>query len=285
MGSSIFAWITSILFGVEAITGKLTSRHSVKNPWLFNFFWAFFILLFTIPFAIWGGADVPKQWGNIIIASVFYAAASTFYILALYKLDVSIIGSLFNFRTVVTVILGALFLGEILSIQQYVLIGIIFIFGILITVDEKFSIKSFFKWGVFIALLGVSSSALMAMFIKRAVAEAGYWDTTLWMAVLGQIWLLPTILLFKKDIAQSMPKQYLIIAATAVAGVFGTLAMNKAYSINVSISSAIISLPFSLVMAILFSVFAPQLLEKHTFKVYAVRVVSAAVMIVAALNL
>lgn len=285
MGSSIFAWAASFLFGVEAVTGKLTSKHSIQNPWLFNFFWALFILLFTIPFAVWGGVGIPKQWGSIIIASVFYALTTTFYILALYKLDVSIIGSLYNFRTAITVILGVLFLGEVLIVQQYILIGIIFIFGLFITIDERFSIRSFFKWGTAIALLGVACSALMAIFIKRAVAEAGYWDTTLWMAVLGQIWLLPTIWFFKKDLIQSTTKQYLIVAVTAVAGVFGTLAMNKAYSMNVSISSAIISLPFSLIIAFLFSVFAPELLEKHTLKVYAVRFTSAAVMIVAALNL
>jgi hypothetical protein len=38
-------------------------------------------------------------------------------------------------------------------------------------------------------------------------------------------------------------------------------------------------------IAFLFSVFAPQLLEKHTLKVYAVRFISAAIMIVAASQL
>jgi len=273
------------MFGVEAVTGKLTSKHSIQNPWLFNFFWALFIVLFTIPIALLSGAGIPKQWTSIIIASVFYATTTTLYVIALYKLDVSIIGSLYNFRTVITVVLGAIFLGEVLSVHQYILIGLIFVFGMFITIDERFTIKSFFKRGTAIALIGISFSALMAIFIKRAVAEAGYWDTTLWMGILSQIWLLPTIFLFKKDILSSKPKQYLVTAATAVAGVVGTLAMNKAYSMNVSISSAIISLPFSLIIAFLFSVFAPELLEKHTLKVYAVRFISAAVMIVAALNL
>ena len=285
MNPSIFAWIASLLFGVEAITGKLVSRHSIRNPWLFNFFWMLFILIFTVPFAMWGGAGIPSAWGNIIIASVFYALATVLYILALYKLDVSVIGSLYNFRTAITVVLGALFLNEVLVTQQYLLIGVIFIFGVFVSIDENFSIKSFFKRGTAIALLAVLFSALMAIFIKRAVVEAGYWDTSLWMALLAQIWILPTILLFKEEFIQSKPKQYLAVAATAVAGVFGTLAMNKAYSINVSVSSAIISLPFSLIMAFLFSVFAPALLEKHTLKVYLVRFISAAVMIVAAINL
>lgn len=282
---TLFAWVASVMYGVEAVAGKLTSKHSIQNPWLFNFFWAFFILLFTIPIAIWNGVGMPTQWIDVVLASLFYALTSAFYVLALYKIDVSIVGSLFNFRTVITVILGALFLGEILTIQQYLLICVIVIAGIFISVDEKFSIRSFFTKGIGIAILGVFFSALMAVFIKGAVADAGYWNATLWIEILGQIWLLPTILLFKKDIASSTPKQYLITAATAVAGVIGTLAAVKAYAVDVSISSAIISLPFSLVMAILFSAFAPELLEKHTSRVYAIRVVSAAIMFIAALNL
>jgi hypothetical protein len=40
-----------------------------------------------------------------------------------------------------------------------------------------------------------------------------------------------------------------------------------------------------MILAFLFSVFAPKLLEKHTMKVYAVRFAAAAVMIAAALKL
>jgi drug/metabolite transporter (DMT)-like permease len=282
---TLFAWIASVMYGVEAITGKLTSKHSIQNPWLFNFFWAFFILLFTVPIAIGNGVGVPTQWIDVVLASLCYALASTFYVLALYKVDVSIIGSLYNFRTVITVILGVLFLGEVLTIQQYLFICAIVVAGMFISVDERFSMRSFFTKGIGIAILGILFSALMAVFIKGAVAATGYWNATLWIEVLGQIWLLPTIFLFRKDIVSSTPKQYLVTAGTAVAGVIGTLAAVKAYAVDVSISSAIISLPFSLVIAILFSVFAPELLEKHTSKVYAIRAISAAVMFIAALNL
>ncbi|MFH0806157.1 MAG: EamA family transporter [Candidatus Brennerbacteria bacterium] len=281
----IFAWIASLMYGVEAIAGKLASKHTIQNPWLFNFFWALFILLFTIPIAAWQGISMPAQWVNIALASLFYALTSALYVLALYQIDVSIVGSLYNFRTVITVILGALFVGEILTLTQYVLILLIFVGGIFVSVDEKFSVKSFFSKGIGIGLLGVAASALMAIFIKKAVAEVDFWSATLWIEILGQVWILPTILLFKKDLISSTLKQYLVTAATAIAGVIGTLAAIKAYAANVSLSSAIISLPFSLLIAFLFSRFAPELLEKHTAKVYVVRFVSAAVMIVAALNL
>ncbi|MDO8601216.1 MAG: EamA family transporter [bacterium] len=281
----IFAWIASIMFGLEAISGKLTSRHAIKNPWLLNFFWLLFILVLTVPVALWGGARLPTHWTNIIFASFFYALGSALYVLALYKVDVSVIAPLYSFRTVVAVILGTIILGEILTTKQYLLIAIIVIFGIFTSIDERFHVKSFFNRGIVIVLCATVTSAIMAVFIKMAVVDTNFWDTTLWMALLGQIWLLPTILLFKKDLLTATKKQYLIVLAVAAVGVIGTLASNKAYSINVGIASAIIALPISMIIAFLFSSFAPTLLEKHPLKIYAIRFVSAAIMIVAALNL
>jgi len=58
-----------------------------------------------------------------------------------------------------------------------------------------------------------------------------------------------------------------------------------AYKDNVVITSIITSLPISIVLTFIFSIFAPQLLEKHTLKVYAVRLIAAGTMIFAALKL
>ena len=66
---------------------------------------------------------------------------------------------------------------------------------------------------------------------------------------------------------------------------FGMFAANRAFAVNVGISSAIMTVPLSMIFAVLFSVFAPKLLEKHTMKVYALRFAAAAIMIFAALRL
>jgi hypothetical protein len=71
----------------------------------------------------------------------------------------------------------------------------------------------------------------------------------------------------------------------SLALLIGILTSNKSYTDNVTISSAIISLPMSMIMAFLFSIFAPNLLEKHTLKVYAIRFTAAAIMIISALKL
>ena len=282
----IFAWLASLMYGAEGVIGKLISRHSVPNPWLLNFFWNLFILVLIIPVALWqGGLVWPADWTNIIWASIFYAGGTAFYVLALYKMDVSVLAPLFSFRTAMAVIIGALMLGELLTGRQYLLIAVIFLFGLFVSVDERFELKSFFNWSTALALLDMLLLVFMAVFIKKSAAEIGYWGTTLWSALLGQIWLLATWPLFKQDLSRVSLKQYGFMFIPAAAGMIGTFAANKAYAVSVSLTSAIVSLPLSMVIAFLFSIFAPELLEKHTFKVYAVRFASAAAMIVAALNL
>ena len=280
-----FAWIASITYGLEAVMAKLMNRHAIANPWLLTFLWNLFILAMIVPIALWNGVGVPFHWGYIVAGSLLYAAGSVLFILALSQLDVSVLTPLFSFRTAMALLLGAMFLNEVLTAHQYLLVAIIFAFGFLVSVDEKFSPRSFFHWGTAVALADMVVLALLAMCIKKSVAVSGYWDTTLWMALIGQVWLLLAVPLWKADILKMTSYQYGAVVIVAIAGVVADLAANAAYARNVSLSAAIISLPVSMFIAFLFSVFAPELLEKHSLKVYTVRFASAAIMVAAALNL
>ena len=285
MSLYFFAWIASLLFGLEGIVAKLINKHSIGNPWLLNFLWMFFILIFTIPVALFYGVSFPIYWIYIVFGSIFFALASILNTFALSKLDISVFVPLFSFRTVMAVLVGSFVLQEILSVNQYFLILVIFIFGLFVSIDENFSLKSFFSWNILIALACMLCYVFSAMFLKMSVNVNGFWNTTLWFPLVGQFWLLFTVPFFKSTIVKVNWRQYSMIAVIAFIGVLGMLSANAAYAKNVSIASAIISLPLSMVIAFLFSVFAPELLEKHTYKVYIIRFVAAIVMIVAALNL
>jgi len=285
MSIYLFAWVASVVSGIETIIIKLISKHSIDNPWLVNFFWTLFSLIFMIPIALWFGAKIPSHWIYILLGSVFYALASILYTISLYKLDVSTLAPLFSTRTAMSVIFAAVFLSEKLTLHQSLLIFVIFIFGIFVSIDEKFNIKSFFTRKILIALACMVSLVFSAACIKEANMTNSFWTVTLWITLLSQCWLLFTIPLFKKVVSKVNIKQYAGMAFAALFGMVYIVASNAAYSKNVGISSVIISLPLSMVIAFLFSVFAPELLEKHTAKVYLVRFVSAAIMILAALSL
>jgi drug/metabolite transporter (DMT)-like permease len=281
----ISAWIASIIYGVNAITQKLTSKHLVSNPWMFNFFWGTFILIGTVPIALYYGAGMPAHWGSMILAGTFSFLTGLTYIFAMYRLDASIIGSIYNFRAVFTAALGATFLNELLTGNQYILIAIIVLAGICLNFDEHLKFKAFFRRRSLVGLLAVFVSAIFGFSIKWAVAENGFWGTSLWITIIAQVFLIGTIPLFYRELIVTPIKKHSWLAITGLVSALGDLAANKAFSINVSITSAIIAIPFSMILAYLFSTFAPALLEKHTHKVYAIRFAAAAVMLWAAIQL
>ena len=280
-----FAWTASIIYGVNTVIGKLTIKHATPNPWLFHFVWELFIFVGILPFALWNHAPLPIVWSSLFLASFFAFLVGKLYILALNKLDVSVISPLYNFRSVFTALLGAAFLNEILTGNQYLLIFIIFIAGIFLNIDENLNLKAFFRKESMLGMLAVFASAIFGFTIKTSIADNGFWTTSVWMAGITALLSLSTIPLFHKDLKTTPLKNYSGAILTGLLSALGDLAANKAFASNVTISSAIISIPFSMIIAFLFSTFAPQLLEKHTFKIYLIRFTAATAMILAAIKL
>lgn len=280
-----YAWIASFAFGLVSIIGKLTNKYTIPNVWLFNFLWMLFSLLLTIPIALTNHVGLPAHWPSILIVAVFNALFGILFILALSLLDISVLTPLLNLRTAFVTILAAIFLGEILNSYQYLLVILIFLGGLLVSVDEKLSLRSFFKWPIAVGILCTLSYTLYGISIKRSIAENGYWEVTLWMAILSQLLLLFTYPFFRKDIGKLNLKQLISVFAMSLMLAVGILFENRAYRDNVTITSIITALPLSMILAFLFSIFSPMLLEKHTLKVYAIRFTAATVMIIAALKI
>jgi len=281
----VFAWIASFCFGLVGIIGKLTSKHAVKNPWLFNFLWTLFSLLVIIPFALINNVGLPSYWDSLILVALFNALFNVFYILGISLLDVSVIVPLLNFRTAIVAIIGALFLGEVFSTSQYLMIAMIFFCGLFVALDEKYSLRSFVSFPILVAILCTLSYTLMGVFTKPSIAQNGYWEVTLWSQILSQIMLLTTVPLFRKDIRTIDGRKLAAVFAMSFTLALGIMLENRAYKENVVITNIITAMPLSMIMAFLFSIFAPKLLEKHTLKVYAIRFTAAFIMIIAALKL
>ena len=285
MSFFIFAWIASVAYGAEVVLAKLTSKYSLKNPWAFNFLWNVMLVLLIAPIAYFNGLGIPKMWGNIFLAGATTAIFSSIYIYVLYKIDVSVASPLFNFRTIFALFFGAVMLHETIFNWQYPLIAVTVIAGFFVTYNEKFSLKSFFNFHVLLLIIGMSVLAIYSVFLNRAIADTGYWNATFWNMVLVPFFLLPTVPFFKKDVRKVNLKQLGGLTIVSIAGIVGVIASNVAYASNVGITSVIISIPFSMLMVIFLAAFWPTLLEKHTAKVYAVRLLAAAVMIISALKL
>ncbi|MBU0619367.1 EamA family transporter [Patescibacteria group bacterium] len=282
----IFAWIASLTYGFYAVTTKLIGKYQLKNVAQFSFFSLLFSGLVITVISLINGAGVAISWTFIILAAIFLALGNTLYIAALKNLDVSVMAPLFNIRVVITVFLGCVFLGETLTVNNMLLVGFIVFAGFFATMDEKFSIKSFFAKNVAVGLLFMLVLSIRSVFINRAIAQTDYWTASMWINLLAIvpafIFLYPR---FRKDLSKSKPADYLGVVILSFLGGLGDLAANKAFEGNVGISSVIISLPISMVLAFVFAIWKPNWLEKHPLKVYVIRFTAAAVMIWGALQL
>lgn len=285
MSFYVFAWIASITYGLYAITAKLIGKHKLKNTAQFSFFITLFSGVVTTIIALFNGAKIPTNWTYITLAALFLSLGNILYLTVLKSLDVSVMSPLFNLRVVITVFFGFIFLGEPLSSKSIILIGLIIFAGIFATMDEKFSVKSFFTKKIALGLLFMVVLSVQTLFVNRAVAQTNYWTAVLWMALLAVIF--SFIFLFSRfhsDVLKSKPSDYFGVSLLAIFGGLGDLAAYKAFSGNIGISSIIISLPISMLLAFIFALWKPNLLEKHTVKVYLVRFIAAGVMIWGALQ-
>ncbi|MBI5127252.1 DMT family transporter [Candidatus Roizmanbacteria bacterium] len=280
-----FAWIACIASALIIIVSKLTSKYSIKNPWLFNFIWTFVIFIFTVFPALYYQAALPNDWPPIILAGIFAAGWNTLYILSMYKIDVTTFSPLFNFRLVFAIILGSVLFQEKLTFSQFVLFFTILIGGIFSSVDEKLNLKSFFKPSIAIGLLAMLFLAINNAFIKIALMKNGLWTANLWMSLITLLAITPTVVFFNKSVKNIGLKQLLPVLAMGILQMITNASANFAYSKNLGITSLIMAIPLSMIFVFILSMLLPKLLEKHTLKVYLIRFTAAAVMIYSAIKL
>lgn len=286
MNPILYAWIASLSYGIYAVTAKLIGKYQLKNSYHFSFAITFFsgIIMATISY-LYGGRW-PTNWTYITLAAIFLAIGNAIYLRALKVLDITVFSPLFNIRVALTVILGVVLLGENFSTNSLLLILLIFVAGFFATMDERFSIRSFFNKNIGLGVFFMLVLSIQSILVNHAIDQTEYWTATLWMGILA-IFASLTILYpkIKRELMHSKPKDYLGTAVLAIIGSIGDLTAYKAFSGNVSVSSVIISLPLSMILAFIFSMWKPTLIEKHSYKVYIIRFSAATIMIWAALQL
>jgi len=220
-----------------------------------------------------------------LILGVVGAVSGAAYIRALTAVDVSILGPFYNLRTPIIVIFGAIFFKDVLSSTQTLLMALMVIAGIVVGFDEHFSLKSLFRPAMIKAWTAIIMSAFFSLAVKNASIHNTFWDISFWSNLITLLVTVVSWPLFSKSIQTTDVRKYSGIAYSTIFSTAGLLTSFKALEGNIGISVAIITLPVSMILAIILSVIAPKLLEKHSWKVYTIRIIAATVMFGSALLL
>ncbi len=280
-----FAWLAGLTYAFGSVVGKFATKHHIPNPWLYNFVWFALTTLFTLPFAVAGGLGWPQDWPSMLWLSLANAVSGTMFMLAFYAVDLSVLSPLSNIRTPLTAIAGVILLGERIAPMQWVLIGIIMTAGIFVCLDERMHVKHVLNRNMLLALAWIGTSVWFNSMIKYASVRNGFWEVSFWSSAVATVMALLSLPLFAKDLQKTPLNKYSGLTLSTVLFTVGFLFSVRALGSNVGISMAIISLPLSMVFTMILSLVNPRLLETHTVKVYAVRLIAAGVMVAAALGL
>lgn len=282
----IYAWVGTILLGFYAIVAKLTGKYKITNPSQFSFFVILFGGLITIGIALLNGGGWPKNWTFIVLAGLFIAICNLLYLVVVKKLDITVLSPLFNLKSVITVLLGYFFLRELLTTGMIFLIVATTVAGVFTTMDERFSLKSFLNKNIMLGIFLMFFSSIQTLLVNRAMSQNDYWTGMMWMVIVSIIFsFVINFPRFYKDLKKTKIKDYSGVVLLAILGGLSDLAVYKAFEGNVGVSTIILCLPVSMVLSVFFVIWKPDLLEKHTAKVYLVRFAAVAVMIWGAIGL
>ena len=285
MSYIVLAWLATFTYGFETIIIKLSSKYAIKNPWLFNILWNLLFVIFMIPFYLTHPIEIPTIWGSLLITSILSAICCILFMILTYRLDVSVLSPLYNVKTGLSVLFASVFLGETMTSYQSIMVSIIIIMGFAVTIDEKTTLKSFFRKDILLAMVFMTILALYVVFLKKTMIDIGFWNATVWVAVINLFFLIPTWPKFAKDIKTLTKKQMLPVILVTATSTVGYIFSNKAYEVNVGITSVIMTFPVSMIFAFLLAMIWPKLLERHSMKIYGLRFAATAIMFLCAVQL
>lgn len=279
------AWIATLVYGVETIIIKLSSKYAIKNPWLFNILWNMVFVIFMIPVYMAHPIEIPKVWTSLLIASGLSAICCVLFMISTYRIDVSVLSPLYNVKTGLVVFFAWLLLGETMTLFQSLLVSVIIIMGFIVSMDEKTTLKSFFRKDILVAMVFMVLLAIYVIYLKKTMQDIGFWNATVWTALLTLIFLIPTYPKFAKDIKTLTWKQMIPVLLVSATSATAYVISNKAYEAHVGITSVIMTFPMSMILAFILAVLWPTLMERHSMKIYALRFAATAVMFLCAIQL
>lgn len=178
---------------------KLTGRYN--HPLLVNFL-TFFILsiICILPALYVDWRSLPDTfWFYCVIAGIFGATGNGFLVKALQGGDLSILGPINSYKSVVGIIVGIFLLQEIPNIWGIAGIGLI-IWGsyfVLDTMEERFSFALLKNREIRYRILAMVLTAIEAIFIKKVILYSSTTVSFIAWCWFGALFSFPLLLLFR----------------------------------------------------------------------------------------
>jgi len=285
MSYIVYAFIAAFCFAFSQIVNKLLSKHSIDNAdSLMTYFMmaSFFFGLFLTPFV---SLDIPSPQvlGIIIIMVTTFLTGYYLFYHGVFQADASTFSPLFQLQAGLIAILAYFFLGERFPLQNYFWVFIMILGAIFVSFNENMSPRKFLNRGVLLIILMQVIHSVSNLFVGYSLKYLPPLEVLFWFYLMIGLILGPFILIRKPNLNYPVKQVIPMYIGGFISG-SGAVALLIAYTQNLTITSAIslMSSPIVFVFSLFASRFFPQLLEHHSAKVYAVRGIGLAVIVVGA---
>jgi len=285
MSYLFFALLAALLYAFSGISGKIATKHKVKNlPALL--FWSNITALIFVPLLWLKSGHIQTQFNPAFFLFVIvFSIASLLTWKVLYKLDVSVYQSLFNTQTIFVTVLAFFLLGEKFPIITYMAIGLAVVGCLMVSYNENEKVKSFLNKNTLVMFLAIIFYALSDILVKKSLTEGlDLWNFKAWSLIAFALVFSPCYFLAKKEIKISV-NQLSPLFFNNLFLVLAHLAVYYAFLTNVTISQtlAMFGSFFTLLITAFGSALFPNWLEQHPVKVYIIRTLGSILIIASAI--
>lgn len=129
-----------------------------------------------------GVLSLPAQDAGIVaVSGAMYMGAMLFYLRAVQSNEASVVAPLFPFATVFTLLLGFLFLHEVLSWKQFGGIALIVAGAVAISTHGRAFLRQFKLRLLLLMVAATFILALSTVLFKFFAVQTSFWRTTFWM--------------------------------------------------------------------------------------------------------
>lgn len=283
-----FSILAAISFALSNLINKFTSKHRISNSWVLLFYYYLGLVpsLFVIPLIF--KVDFPEGgWVFVVLYASAFFLGSIFFTKALYRLDASTMAPFYHLQSLFIIVLAFFFLNERFSPDKYFFSIIMIAGSLLVTIEERMNLKTYFRIGVLLIITQQFFHAVSNIFAGFALKEMNSFTFIFWgdlIAVSFAFLLIPFVGASKFKVSFNQIKPLFI---SGLFSTIGATSLFTAFMFNITISSvlSLLTSPIVFVLAIIASIVRPNLLEHHTRKVYVVRGIGLLLILFGAINL
>ncbi len=284
----LLSFIAAVAFALAGVFSKYTSQHAIKERWplLFYYYVTFSPFAILIPFIT--KIQIPTDsWLTLFLYSFFFFLGNICFFTVIFKIDASVFAPFNQLQVAFIAIFAFLFLGERFPIINYFWIGLILIGAVLVSLDERMTLKTFFQRTTPFIILAQFFFAVSNLYAGFALKKMDFWNLTFWSSIISAVIVLIIVPFFAKFKLRTSFNQLKPLFVVSFFSFIGANSLFAAFQTNLTISSTIslLTAPIVLLISIILSKFKPEFIEHHSSKVYLIRIIAVAIILFGALKI